>query len=154
MLNKRKARELAMQIMFLWDSSASQDVDSARQIVTDGSEDQDIRKWALEWATAAWEQREISDKRIEQISPQWPPKRQPTVDRNIVRLAMWELCSTPTPPKVVLDEAIEIAKHFSTDQSAGFINGVLDAALKENVALTNGVPATASDEKPAESKTD
>ena len=142
-----------MQIMFLWDSHSTQEVDDARQIVTDGTDNPDIRKWALEWAAAAWEQRTISDLRVERISPQWPPNRQPMVDRNIIRLAMWELCSTTTPPKVVLDEAIEIAKQFSTDQSASFINGVLDAALKENVALTSELPvATSEDTKPVDIK--
>ena len=48
---------------------------------------------------------------------------------------MWELTNASTPPKVVIDEAIELAKSFSTEQSPAFVNGVLDAVLKENVAL-------------------
>jgi N utilization substance protein B len=57
------------------------------------------------------------------------------VDRNILRLAVWELTNADTPPKVVIDEAIELAKCFSTEQSPAFVNGVLDAVLKENMAL-------------------
>ena len=56
--------------------------------------------------------------------------------RGILRLAVWELTSAGTPPKVVIDEAIELAKHFSTEQSAAFVNGVLDAVLRENRTLT------------------
>jgi N utilization substance protein B len=97
-----------------------------------------VRSAALAWATAAWEQREICDTRIERLAPQWPPPRQPGVDRNILRLAVWEMTNSPTPPKVVLDEAIELAKQFSTEQSAAFVNGVLDAVLREHRALTEG----------------
>ena len=55
MLKKRKTRELAMQVLFLWDNSGAQDVDLARQVVTDGTTDVDIRQLALEWATGAWD---------------------------------------------------------------------------------------------------
>ena len=125
-----------MQVLFLWDNAAAQDMDLARQVVLDGTTDEEIRRLALEWAAGAWVQREISDTRIERLAPQWPPRRQPGVDRNLIRLAVWEMTNTPTPPKVVLDEAIEMAKHFSTEQSASFVNGVLDAVLKEHQSLT------------------
>ena len=109
-----------MQVLFLWDNSGTQEVDLARQVVADGTPDEEIRRLALEWATGAWEQREISDARVERLAPQWPPRRQPAVDRSLIRLAVWEMTNQPTPPKVVLDEAIELAKHFSTEQSAAF----------------------------------
>ena len=70
--------------------------------------------------------------------PQWPPRRQPGVDRSLIRLAIYEMTSTDTPPRVVLDEAIELAKEFSTEQSPAFVNGVLDAVLKEHESLTRG----------------
>lgn len=124
-----------MQVLFLWDNHGAQDVDLARQVVTDGTTDVDIRTIALEWATGAWEQRETSDTRVERLAPQWPPRRQPAVDRSLIRLAVWEMTNQPTPPKVVLDEAIELAKHFSTEQSASFVNGVLDAVMKEHQSL-------------------
>jgi N utilization substance protein B len=136
MLKKRKTRELAMQVLFVWDTNGSNDIDLARQVVSDGSADDEIQRDALQWAGSAWEQREIADTRVERLAPQWPPRRQPAVDRSILRLAAWELTNTQTPPKVVLDEAIELAKHFSTEQSASFVNGVLDAVLRENRALT------------------
>ncbi len=136
MLKKRKVRELAMQILFQWDTQDVADRALAEQIVMDGSDDADIRKSALDAAAGTWEQRSIIDQRLERISPQWPPRRQPGVDRNLIRLAVWEMTSTDTPPKVVIDEAIEMAKEFSTEQSGAFVNGVLDAVLKENQALT------------------
>ncbi len=96
----------------------------------------DVREGALRMAEGAWAYRETSDPWVERLAPQWPPRRQPGVDRNILRLAVWEMTSTDTPPKVVLDEAIELAKQFSTGQSPAFVNGVLDAVLKERQALT------------------
>jgi N utilization substance protein B len=130
-------RELAMQVLFAWDAAGAPEAGTAEQIIADAeTEDQDIHRDALASATGAWEQREQIDARLERLAPHWPPRRQPAVDRNLLRLAVWELTNMPTPPKVVIDEAIELSKEFSTSQSAGFINGVLDAVLKEHLALT------------------
>ena len=86
-------------------------------------------------ARGAWKQRESIDQTVERLAPQWPPRRQPGVDRSIIRLAVWELTHADTPPKVVIDEAIELAKEYSTENSPAFVNGVLDAVLKERDAL-------------------
>jgi N utilization substance protein B len=136
MLKKRKIREIAMQILFLWDSQDGADDLLANQVVMDGTDDAEIRRAALEMSRSTWEQRKNIDEQLERIAPQWPPRRQPAVDRNLIRLAVWEMTSTDTPPKVVIDEAIELAKQFSTEQSPAFVNGVLDAVLKEHEALT------------------
>jgi N utilization substance protein B len=139
---KSKIRELAMQILFLWDTHNSSDTGMARQVTADATEDVELREAALETATAAWEHRQTADRWVERVAPQWPPHRQPAVDRNVLRMAVWELVNTPTPPKVVIDEAIELAKHFSTEQSASFVNGVMDAILKEHRTLTSAIPLT------------
>lgn len=123
-----------MQVLFTWDAHGDADSAMADQIVNH-SDDPATRRDALAAAQAAWEQRTISDQRIETVAPQWPIRRQPGVDRGILRLAVWELTNAPTPPRVVIDEAIELAKEFSTEQSAAFVNGVLDAIHRENQAL-------------------
>ena len=135
MSKKRKIRELVMQVLFLWDTNGSADTALAEQLIRDGAVEPDVRRQAIQWATSAWEQREMTDARIERLAPQWPVRRQPGVDRAIIRLATWELTRLETPPKVAIDEAIELAKEFSTEQSAAFVNGVLDAVLKENQSL-------------------
>ena len=129
---KRQSRELAMQILFAWDAHGEMDLGMANQVVQNGSEESSIRARALEIVAAAWQERDAADQRIERIAPQWPTRRQPGVDRSLLRLAVWELTCATTPPKVVIDEAIEMAKAFSTEQSPAFINGVLDAVLKEH----------------------
>ena len=121
-----------MQILFLWDNHGEPDPLLAAQIASDDqSLDDESRRAALQMAGDAWSAREAMDVWIERLAPQWPPRRQPGVDRAILRLAAWELTAGQTPPKVAIDEAIELAKGFSTEQSPGFINGVLDSLLRE-----------------------
>ena len=128
-----------MQVLFVWDANGSDDPEAAQQVVEGGSPEDDIRRDAIELATAAWKQREVIDPWVERIAPQWPPRRQPGVDRALIRLAVWEMTAGDTPPKVAIDEAIELAKQFSTEQSPSFVNGVLDAILKEQRALSTVV---------------
>ena len=137
MPSRTKARELAMQLMFLWDTNGEKDDALTDQVVRDAHVDDEERRLALQMASDAWTARETSDAWIARLAPQWPPRRQPGVDRSILRLAVWELTATATPPKVVIDEAIELAKGFSTEQSPAFVNGVLDSVLRETKALTD-----------------
>ena len=123
-----------MQALFLWDSTGERNDELARPILEEETDDESIRRSALEMAGGTWAQREQIDQQVERIAPQWPPRRQPGVDRSLIRMAVWELANADTPPKVVLDEAIELAKKFSTEQSPAFINGVLDAVLKQRQA--------------------
>jgi transcription antitermination protein NusB len=74
------------------------------------------------------------DRRIEGNSQHWRLDRMPTVDRNILRLAIFEMTKSALPPAVVIDEALELARQFSGEESVSFINGVLDAVNKENQA--------------------
>lgn len=128
-----------MQALFLWDNNGERDTDLARPLLEEGApDDESTRQAALQMASGAWENRAVIDAQVERLAPQWPPRRQPGVDRNLIRLAVWEMTYTDTPPKVVLDEAIELAKKFSTEQSPAFVNGVLDAVLREHQALTKG----------------
>lgn len=136
-MNRRKIRELAMQVLFLWDTQNQSDTDQAHQATVETESDDSRRRQSIDMAHKTWEQRESIDRWIEKHAPQWPPRRQPGVDRSILRLAVWELTNASTPPKVVIDEAIELAKQFSTEQSPAFVNGVLDAILKEVLALKN-----------------
>src|SRR5215213_3425264 len=144
MLKRRKIRELAMQILFLWDTQQDRNEELARGVGAEPDEDPETRRQAMEMAGGTWDQRESIDRWVERLAPQWPPRRQPAVDRNLLRLAVWELTNAVTPPKVVIDEAIELAKAFSTENSGAFVNGVLDAVRKEHeklIAPPQPVPA-------------
>lgn len=134
-----------MQVLFLWDANGATDAELANQAMQGVPVDQTDRVRALQMAEAAWAARETSDALVERLAPQWPPRRQPGVDRAIIRLAVWELTAADTPPKVSIDEAIELAKAFSTEQSPAFVNGVLDAVLRQK-----SVTAPAPDPQAAE----
>lgn len=71
------------------------------------------------------------DERIGRNAVHWRIERMPGVDRNILRIAVYEMMRTDTPPAVVIDEALELARKFSTEESVHFINGVLDAVRRE-----------------------
>ena len=74
-------------------------------------------------------QRDV-DARIEAVSANWRLDRMAKVDRNVLRLAVWELAWTDTPPKVVLNEAIELGKRFGSEGTGAFVNGLLDKVLQ------------------------
>ena len=78
----------------------------------------------------AYEEREWLDAQIARRSANWKLERMPVVDRNILRLAAYEMLRTETPAPVVIDQAIELARRFSGEESARFVNGVLDAMRK------------------------
>lgn len=79
----------------------------------------------------AWAQRELIDNRLSQTAAHWSVPRMTPVDRNVLRLGIHELLEHPeTPPQVVIDEAIELAKYFGDTDSPAFVNGVLDAVRR------------------------
>ena len=150
-LKDRLTRRLAMQVVFVWDVAGRPDDWEAEHVTADATSGVDpndpaamkraheARRRAVQAARGVWQQWEFINQALERIAPQWPPRRMPAADRAILRLAVWELQNTPTPPKVVIDEAIELSKAFSTADSAGFVNGVLDKVLKERQELTGGL---------------
>ena len=79
-----------------------------------------------------WEHRDRLDALIEQSAPNWPIYQMPAVDKAILRLAIWELklnADEPAPPKAVINEAVELAKHFGSENSPRFVNGVLGSVV-------------------------
>ena len=143
-----------MQVLYQLDVSASAGAPD-RQVVLEGlDEDFDkptIREQGVDWALGAWAGHGTADKQVEALSPEWPTHRQPPVDRAILRLAHYEMASGLTPPKVAINEAVELAKQYGSEQSAAFVNGVLDKLAKQlgkpgDVALQN----PAEDQAPAE----
>jgi N utilization substance protein B len=72
------------------------------------------------------------DQVIGHFAPEWPVAQVATIDRNILRMALWEMNFTDTPIKVVINEAVELAKEFGADTSPRFVNGVLGAATRND----------------------
>ncbi|MCJ7729251.1 MAG: transcription antitermination factor NusB [Sedimentisphaerales bacterium] len=132
-MDKRtKARELAMQALYQLDAQGSDLLEHLDEFFVEGSPDDSIRKLAAEWCKGTWENLTQCDELITASTIKWQISRLSSVDKNILRLAVYQLKFCPDiPPKVVINEAIELAKKFSTAQSPAFVNGVLDAVLKK-----------------------
>lgn len=87
---------------------------------------------AARLAAGTWDRRAQLDAEIATASSGWRVERMPAVDRNILRLALYELRHTDTPLAVVIDEAVELAKTYSTSRSGAFVNGVLGALVDDD----------------------
>jgi transcription antitermination factor NusB len=94
--------------------------------------DEQIRRLAWEWTNGTWAHVAECDQLIVDSTIRWQFSRLSPVDRSILRLGVYQLKYCPEiPPKVVINEAIELAKRYSTEKSGPFVNGVLDAILKK-----------------------
>jgi len=139
MIHERsQARRIALQALYQLDVQGESFLDEGlAPFINETTNDPKVREMAGFMAKSAWVFRETADEWIGRIAAKWPVYRMATVDRNILRLACWELINFPqTPAKVVLDEAINIGKEYSTADSGNFINGIMDALLREHLAQT------------------
>lgn len=132
-MDKRtRARELAMQGLYQLDVQGSDVLDFLGGFFAETDDDEHIGKQAAEWTKGTWENVARCDELIIASTIKWQFARLSPVDKSILRLAVYQLtCCVEIPPKVVINEAIELAKKFSSDKSPGFVNGVLDAILKK-----------------------
>jgi len=127
---RHKSREFALQMLFECDLGEQRAAEVEKHFWKAAHAAASTRKFASELFEGALEQAEASDRLVSQLSHNWRLERISAIDRNILRLAIYELRSGDTPPKVVINEAIELAKKFSSDEAPAFLNGVLDAARK------------------------
>ena len=137
-----------MQVLYQIDlNGAGDDIDRAALVEgVDHEHDRaEVCEAAVDLALAAWACRRDADGQVEQLAPDWPTHRQPPVDRAILRLAWYEMTTGHAPIKVAINEAVELAKHFCSENSPPFINGVLDKLAK---AMESDPAATAPDDPP------
>jgi N utilization substance protein B len=130
MANPRDIRRLAMQVLYQIDATGQAGEEALRESLAEGPDSIPVKERGLELARAAWARHAEADTLVAELAPKWPTHRQPPVDRAILRLAYYEIASGTTPMKVAINEAIELAKEFGSEQSPPFINGVLDKIAK------------------------
>lgn len=134
----REIRRLAFQVLFQLDAAGARteaDLEAVRAGLVDREEISEAhRARAVELAWGAYQARAAADKEMLALAPAWPAHRQAAVDRAILRLAHFEMTSGRTEPKVVVNEAVELAKEFSTEKSPAFVNALLDKVLKRLAA--------------------
>jgi len=139
---RRAARELALNVLYQADASrvpfdealnAALEFSDLSGLESKGIEKaEEARQYARLIATGAWEHVNELDRYINELSEGWPPDRQPAVDRNILRLAIYEIRYVESVPEIVsVDEAVELAKKYSTAESGKFVNGVLAGYLRK-----------------------
>jgi len=130
---RRKSRELALQMLFQADMGKQQKEEVRRSFWRERAEvGRETRGFAEELFGVASERAREIDELIERHAEHWRMDRMAAVDRNILRLGVAEFLGYPeTPRPVIINEALEIARRFSTAESVNFINGVLDSVAQE-----------------------
>lgn len=133
---RRRAREVALQMLYQTEVGGLAVADVARTHGSIGGADaieldDEAREYAVALANGTWQAREVLDGFIADAARNWRVERLAIVDRLLLRLAVHELVAHPgTPPRVVIDEAIELARAYSGDEAAKFVNGVMDGVFK------------------------
>jgi N utilization substance protein B len=130
---RRKSRELVLQMLFQADMGRQTPEDVRRTFWSEhGSTEADVRGFAEDLFRTATDRTAEIDGLIERHAQHWRMDRMATVDRNVLRSAVAELMSFPSTPRaVVINEALEIARKFSSPESVQFINGVLDSVGRD-----------------------
>ena len=123
---RRKAREFALQVLYEVDAVAHDIETVANHLLADGGLSEENAFFARELAIGVVQNQDEIDRKIQHFAPAWPIDQIPMVDRNILRLAIFEiLFDNKVPVKVAINEAVELAKTFGSDNSFRFVNGVL-----------------------------
>lgn len=126
MTTARDLRRCALQALYQFDAVEDASREIVRESLGQSAGDDRTHEDGFRLACEAWSMRAEADAAVGALTPDWPTHRQPVVDRSILRLAYYEMVSGRTPPKVAINEAVELAREFSTERSPLFVNGVLD----------------------------
>ncbi len=137
MAARHRSRRRALQVLFEWDmrrDSVDRAIDHYYEtLYSEESEEQPKPdKFMEELVRGTVSHVSEIDKKIEEKAQNWRLERMAAVDRNILRLAIFELGEGATPPPVIIDEALELARQFSSDESLSFVNGILDAVNRQS----------------------
>ena len=133
---RRRAREAALRMLYQIEVGQLSIADAAKYHgEVGGGEalalDAEAQRYAEALARGAWQSKDVIDRYIADAARNWRVERLATIDRLLLRLALHELIDHPgTPPRVVIDEAIELARSYSGEEAASFVNGVLDGVFK------------------------
>jgi N utilization substance protein B len=127
---RSKGREFAMQMLFQWDMSQQDPTKLEKKFWGGAKAAETTRAFANRLFEGAAREVSALDEMIVKHAENWRFERLAAIDRAILRLAIYELRATDTPPKVILNEAVDLAKKFSSEDSGAFVNGILDAFRK------------------------
>ncbi len=132
--SRRQSRETALKLLYQWEMTGQDVMELVEAYLTQEDSPLTIDSFCEELVVGTVKHREAIDAEICRWSAHWSLERMSAVDRNILRLAVYELLyRLDIPPKATVNEAIEIAKKFSTADSAAFVNGILDQVLQTRI---------------------
>lgn len=133
MARKRtRARELALQALYQWDVVPSFRETEARAFIDERARDPEIAEYAHGLVNGVVQDRDRIDGLIASRAARWDVGRMAVTDRNLLRMAVLEMGpGSDVPPRVVINEAVELAKQFGSDKSGAFVNGILDPIAME-----------------------
>ena len=126
MARRSKAREVCLQMLFQADVNPDIDTQTVQGMIREQLSSEALSLFAWQLFTGVMEIRSVLDARIQEVAENWSLSRMAPTDRNVLRLGAFELLHTETPLRVVIDEAIDLARKFGTAQSPQFVNGILD----------------------------
>ena len=157
MSNRHLARTIALQTLFAWDFNKN-DSQTLESLIHDNfvnfAPNFDDGGFVEELVKGVIDNLEIIDALIVRYATEWPLDQITTIDRNVLRLGIYELVYTEIPPRVAINEAIEVAKSFGGDASGKFINGVLGAIYNDWPEEEKKKRDNHWDQKQAEEKTE
>jgi N utilization substance protein B len=134
MTDRRQARILAMQALCLLEVLGDEMLAQLDDFLADDGAPPDVREYARRLVSHARTNLAALDAELQAHAAHWDVKRMFSIDRNVLRVAACELAVSPElSPKIVINEAIEIARAFGTAESPGFVNGLLDAFVKGGI---------------------
>lgn len=128
---RRKARATALQTLFEVDSTHHGFAESLDWLLEDTSLPEETVSFTWQLVSKVLENMGTIDELIQRFAPAWPLQQMATVDRNILRLGVAEILFEAVPAKVAINEAVELAKTFGSENSARFVNGVLGSIYTE-----------------------
>jgi len=139
-MKRRKAREHALQILFQLDIRKEKPTATAlKHFWAEYEPDEEVRNFAEEIVKGTFKHLTKINEHIHQCAKNWSLDRMSVVDRNVLRMAVYEiLYRMDIPTSVTINEAIEIAKKFGTDDSGAFVNGILDSVARVTGKLDEG----------------
>ena len=150
---RRKSRELALQLLYQNDLAGTSPEEMFLRTDEYSGARPDVQEYASRLLLGTLARKDELDAKLSERSDHWRLGRMPAVDRNLLRLALYELLyETDTPHAVVIDEAVEIAKKFSTPSSGPFVNGVLDGIRRAAFGPRTAAPEAGerrADQSPA-----
>ena len=129
MTGRRRAREVALQVLYQEDLNPGGDSAVIGSFVRGRLRSDDLVEFARSIVNGVRRNRGELDCQLEEIAENWSVLRMAAIDRNILRLSAYEILHTSVPGRVVINEAVELAKRYGSSQSARFVNGILDRVL-------------------------